>query len=158
MKIPRPTPPLDAPPDIVWLGGAIGWFSLSLHVTADELNPEVISALFKVAPTESQFKGVPRLRADGTHKRTPKFGHWTLKIKSTETDEWDIEEVIRMLLAQLPSELGTWREVAAHGAIHLSVGLSLNSSNQGFSLAPDLLEFFGERGVGLNFDVYDKEF
>ena len=98
------------------------------------------------------------MREDGTTKRTPKFGRWSLQIKAAETDEWDIEEVIRALIERLPSELETWRKVSAHGIINLSVGLSLSTSNEGFSLAPDLMAFLGERGVRLDCDVYDKEF
>jgi hypothetical protein len=158
MKNPKPAPPSDVSPGTVWFGGAIGWFSLSLHVRADDLHPDAVSALFKVQPTEVQSKGVPLLRPDGTLRRVPKFGSWTLQVKSDETDEWDIEDVIRSLLSRLPSLVGTWRDVGSHGSIHLSVGLSLSTSNQGFSLAPDLLAFLGERNAGISFDVYDKEF
>jgi hypothetical protein len=78
--------------------------------------------------------------------------------KSAETDEWDIEEVICALLARLPSKVSIWRDVARCGAMHMSVGLSLTTSNESFSLEPTLLGFLGERGIGLSFDVYDKEF
>ena len=147
-----------APIGTVTIGGPIGWFSLSLHVTADNLSSDTISELFGVKPTAFQTKGVPLLRENGTTKRIPKFGRWTLQIKAAETDEWDIEEAIRMLFERLPSELETWRKVGAHGIIHLSVGLSLNTSNEGFSLNPDLMIFLGERGVRLDCDVYSKEF
>jgi Domain of unknown function (DUF4279) len=158
MKKPRPQAPADAPSGTVQLGGFIGWFSLSLHVTSDDLKPEVVSTLFGIGPTVSQSKGVPLLGADGKVKRVPKFGRWTLCIKCAETDEWDIEEVILALLARLPSDVSIWRDVARCGAPHLSVGLSLTASNESFSLEPTLLAFLGERGIGVSFDVYDKEF
>jgi hypothetical protein len=158
MKNPRPAPPSDAPIGTVTIGGPIGWFSLSLHVTADDLNPDTVSELLRVKPTASQTKSVPLLREDGTVKRIPKFGRWTLQIKAEETDEWDIEEIILALFDRLPSELDTWHKVSAHGIIHLSIGLSLSTSSEGFSLKPDLMVFLGERDVRLDFDVYRKEF
>lgn len=158
MKQPRPTPPKDAPLGTVTLGGPIGWFSVALHITGDDLQPEVVSGLLGVQPTASQSKGIPLLRDDGTTKRVPRFGRWTLQIRIGETDEWDIEEVIRTLMARLPSKVETWKALPAQGRIHLSVGLSLSTSNQEFSLAPDVLLMLGERGIRLDFDVYDKEF
>jgi hypothetical protein len=158
MKRPRPSPPADAPHGTVTVSGPIGWFSLSLHVTADDLSPESVSGLLKTQPTACQSKDVPLLRDDRTVKHIPKFGRWTLQIKAAETDEWDIEEIILSLFARLPSELSIWREVRAHGIIHLSIGLSMCTSNEGFSLSPELMAFLGERGVRLDCDVYDKEF
>jgi hypothetical protein len=158
MKHPRPSAPANTPPGTVTVGGPIGWFSLSLHVTADDLNPEAVSGLLKTKPTTCQSKGVPLLREDGAVKRIPKFGRWTLQIKAAETDEWDIEEIILSLFARLPSELNIWHEVRAHGIIHLSIGLSLSTSNESFSLSPDLMAFLGERGVRLDCDIYEKEF
>ena len=158
MKCPRPTPPDGAPPGTVWFGGAIGWFSLALHITADTLQPEAVSSLLGVQPTASQTKGVPLLREDGTAKRIPRFGQWSLQVKPTETDEWDIEEVIRSLMGQLPADRESWKALSAHGLVRVSVGLSLDTSNQGFSLAADLLQMLGERGIQVDFDVYGKEF
>ncbi len=157
MKNPRPAPPSDVPIGTVTIGGPIGWFSLSLHVTADDMNPDAVSELLGVKPTAFQTKGVPLLREDGTIKRIPKFGRWTLQVKAAETDEWDIEEIIRALFDRLPSELDTWRKVGAHGTVHLSVGLSLSASSGEFSLNSDLMTFLGERGVRLDCDVYGKK-
>jgi hypothetical protein len=38
------------------------------------------------------------------------------------------------------------------------MGLSLETSNQGFSFAPDLVVILSERSVQLEFDIYSKEF
>lgn len=154
MKHPRPSPPSDAPPGTVTLGGPIGWFSAALHVTANELHPEEVSRLFGVEPTACQTKDVPLQREDGSTKRVPKFGRWTHSLKSAQTDEWDIEAVIEELLGRLPRELEVWRQVATLGALRISVGLSLSSGNEEFELGPKLMQFLGERNVGIYFDVY----
>lgn len=84
----------------------------------------------------------------------PKFGRWTHSLKSAQTDEWDIEAVIEELLGRLPRELEVWRQVAALGAIRISVGLALSSGNEEFELGPELMQFLGERNVGIYFDIY----
>ncbi|MEQ1742600.1 MAG: DUF4279 domain-containing protein [Candidatus Nitrotoga sp.] len=157
MKHPRPSSPSDAPPGTVTLGGGpIGWFSAALHVTANELCPEEVSRLFGVEPTACQTKDVPLRREDGSTKRVPKFGRWTHSLKSAQTDEWDIEAVIEELLGYLPQKLEVWRQVAALGAIRISVGLALSSGNEEFELDPELMQFLGERNIGIYFDVYGE--
>lgn len=66
----------------------------------------------------------------------------------------DIETVIEELLGRLPREPEVWRQVATLGALRISVGLSLSSGNEEFELGPKLMQFLGERNVGIYFDVY----
>ena len=154
MKHPRPSLPSDAPQGTVALGGPIGWFSAAFHVTADELRPEEVSRLFGVEPTACQTKGVPLQREDGSTKRVPKFGRWTLSVKPDQTDEWGIGAVIEELLVQLPKELEVWRQVAEHGSFRVTLGLALSSGNEEFELSSELTRFLGERNVGVYFDIY----
>lgn len=132
----------------------LGWFSIALHISAEDLRPEDISSIFGVSPTESQTKGVPLLRSDGTLKRVPKFGRWSIDLKPSETDEWDIGALVTELLAPLPKELATWRKVAAMGSLRISLGLDLSSKNQEFEFDPELLRFLGEREIFVYFDIY----
>lgn len=71
MKRPKPQPASDAPEGTVWFGGPIGWFSISFHITGDDLDPAAISNILGVEPDSSHKKGVPLLRNDGTVKRIP---------------------------------------------------------------------------------------
>lgn len=159
MKRSRPSPPSDAPQGTVTLGGPLGWFSASLNVTSDSLLPEEITRIFGIEPIESQTKGIPLLREDGSVKRVPRFGRWSIKIKPSQTDEWDINEVIAELLTCLPESQEIWRQVAQLGKIQISLGLSLEGSNQEFVLEPDLLRFLGERQISIYFDIYrDDDF
>lgn len=157
MKRPRPSPPPDVPAGTVQLGGAISWFSASLHVRSDTLDPNAVTAIFQLEPDESQVKGVPRVREDGTTARfVPRVGGWSRYLKPSQTDEWDINEVVRELLTPLPTELDAWRQVANLGEIHVSLGLVLEKDNQDFALDAELLRFLGERSIGIFFDVYDR--
>jgi len=125
-----------------------------LHITSDELDPADVTKCFRIEPSAVQKKGVPLLRPDGTTKRVPRFGRWTLSITPKETDEWDIEEAAWLLMRQIPSSLDTWSQLPSNARRRLSFGVSLNSWNKEFSLTPDFSRHVGERDIELYFDVY----
>jgi hypothetical protein len=157
MKRPIPTPPVDAPPGTMQLGGPIGWFSASLHVAEQDLLPNEVTRLIGSEPTEAESRGVPLLRDDGSIRRVPKSGRWSRVIKSQSTDEWDISEVIRLLFHGLATDVSTWREIRKLGKIQVSLGLSLETSNKDFFLDEHLIAFLGERRISIWLDVYRDE-
>jgi hypothetical protein len=155
MKFPVPTPPSDAPPGTISLCEPLGWFSISLTVSAEDLKPGEISRAFGVEPTRSKTKGVPVLDVDGRPgKVLPTHGSWKLEIKTHQTDEWDVGAAIEELLAPLPKDLEAWRPVFEECTLRLSLGLDLRGWNGDFSLRPELLRFLGERQIAVWFDVY----
>jgi len=156
MKRPRPTAPADAPPGTARLGGEIEWFALALHVTADTLLPERVTAILG-APTASQTAGVPRRRRDGALTPPAKFGRWTRELKRADTDEWDVAEAIRLLFAGLPEAAERWSEVRALGRVEVSVGLSLTSSSQEFLLGEEIIHFLSHRRASVWVDVYGEQ-
>src|SRR5262245_63415400 len=81
----------------MWFGGPIGWFSVSLSVSADALIPAAVTKLLGVSPQHEQTRGVALLRADGTTKRVPKFGSWVIEVTPKETDEGAVEEARKEL-------------------------------------------------------------
>jgi hypothetical protein len=157
MKRQPPQIPKDAPAGTVWFGGPIGWFRISLRITADDLNPNFVTDLFGVAPDYAQTKDEPLLRPDGTVKGLPKFGAWEIELTPRRTDEWDIEEVARLLLARLPTEIEIWRSIPTSAKVRLSFGISLESFNQGFALDPDFCRYVADRNIRLDFDVYGQK-
>lgn len=157
MKKPRPELPLDAPIGTVWYGGPLEWFSVSLVVDGENLDPDAVSALLGAQPTTSQRKGIPILAPDGTSRTTPKFGQWELELRRSETDEWDVAEAVADLLAGLTPDLAAWAALTKIGVPRVSVGLTLETSNQGFSLPPALCSLLGARGIQLDLDVYGDE-
>ncbi len=154
MKAPIPLPPADAPPGTIALSSQIGWFSASLHVSGADLLPDNVTNLLGVSPSQSQIRGTPLLRDDGSVRYIPKFGRWSRTIKAAETDEWDISEVLKLLFSDMTTNLEDWAKVAHLGRIHISLGLSLAQTNQEFELDQDLLRFLGERSISVWFDVY----
>lgn len=158
MRVRRSTPPADAPAGTKWFGGPVGWFSVSVKVTDPDLNPDLVSKIFETSPTESWRRGVPILRADGTEKRIPKFGHWSLAEKAGDAEDREVARAVLDLLNRLPANHSRWLAVAALGKIRLSLALTLETANQGISFAPDLLSFLGQRSVSLDCDIYSHDF
>jgi Domain of unknown function (DUF4279) len=154
MKRPFPNPPKDAPPDTVWFGGPIAWFSISLTIRADDLVPEDVTRLLRVEPTHSQTKGLPRSTKAGAP--IAKFGSWKLSLTSAETDEWDVTEAARLLISRFPQGPSAWKLLPPGVEIRLSFGLHLETTNQGLSLPADILQFAADRNVDLDFDIYSE--
>ena len=152
MKRPRPQPLEGAPPDTVWFRGPISWFSISLIVRADDLVPEDITRLFLVEPTRLQVKGLPVSERAGAP--IARFGFWTVSLTSQETDEWDVSEAIRLLISRFPKESGVWKLLPAGAEVRLSIGLHLETTNQGFSLPSDVLQFAADRNINIDFNIY----
>lgn len=154
MKQPRPQPPKDAPEGTVWFGGPIGWFSISLIVRADDLVPDEVTRLLLVAPTRTGAKGVPLVQRAGAF--VPSFGSWEVQLTPQETDEWDVSEAVRLLISRFPDDSSVWKQLRASARIRLSIGLHLETTNQGFSLPPDILRFAADRHIDIDFDIYDR--
>ena len=154
MKRPKPGPPAGLPEGTVQLGGPIGWFAAALRIGATDLDPERITQLLGRPPDRSQRRGVPAYRADGSSRGVPRHGAWIRELRPAQTDEWDVEEVVRSLFDGLPDDAAVWEQVAAHGRIQVSLGLSLDSDNQEFDLSPETIRFLAERHCGVWFDLY----
>jgi hypothetical protein len=154
MKRPRPQPPKDAPEGTVWSGGPIRWFSISLIVRADELVPDEVTLLLLVAPTRARAKGMPLSQRVGAP--VARFGSWEVQLTPQETDEWDVSEAVRLLISRFPEDLEVWKQLSASARIRLSVGLHLETTNQGFSLSFDVSRFAADRDIDIHFDIYDR--
>jgi hypothetical protein len=155
MKRPYPQKPSGAPDGTIWFGGPIKWFSISLIITGDDLNPDQVTQLFGMLPTRAHKKDAPIIRADGTVQRIPKIGTWVFQLTPTDTDEWDVEEAAKLLISQFPADPRVWATLPVDVKMRLSFGLDIeDANNRGFSLSSDILRFVGDRNVRLDFDLY----
>jgi hypothetical protein len=158
MKRPKPKAPADAPEGTVSFGGPMGWFSIALIIRTELVPIERLSELLRCQPTNCWQKGVPLYRPDGTVKRIPKFSSWKLQLQPKQTDEWNICEAAKLLLARINDDLEVWREITRGGKAQLSFGLEMDERNRGFSLDPELMRYLGERNIDVGFDVYADDF
>jgi len=158
MQQPKPTAPSDAPSGTIGLSDEIGWFSASLSVIGESLDPNLITQLLKRSPTKSwrQSSALNGFsKAKGFRQRN---GGWQLSIKPAETDEWNINNLIALLLSELPAESSTWDAICELGQPRIAIGLNLaNSQSRDFSIEPDLIKLLAKRNIRLWFDVYAEE-
>jgi len=127
-------PPSGAPEGTVWFGGPVDRFKITLRISGEELDPDRITALLDCRPSRTERKGVSISGDSGP--RIPKRGQWLLTIDSRDCHSTDdVEDGIRMLLAQLPSDAGLWASLTSTYAVDVFCGLFLASSNRGFCLS-----------------------
>ena len=147
----------EIPPDALPVS-VLGNRVATLHVSGDGLDPDRVTNLFGVSPTESEHEGMPQVRADGSvEDRVSSSGRWSLGVGDASSETLNINEAIEALLGLLPEDVATWKAVGALGTMHLAVNWALNASNSETWFEPRLLAFFGERGVGLHFEVYQRD-
>ncbi len=149
MKHQKPSAPHGVPAGTVQLGSPIDWFSASLQINDDDLDPDQITRLLQQEPTRTQRRGVPLRRPDGTERYVPRFGRWARDFKRSHTDEWDVEEVIRLLFEGLPQDLSVWEKVAVRGRIRVALGLNIPTSNREFEPDHNLMRFLADRRASI---------
>ncbi len=154
MKAPKPTIPPCAPAGSVWFGGPIEWFVLRLTIVSKDLVPREVTRLIGREPDDSWERGKPLFWPDGSIKRIPKFGHWSLELRPEDTDEWDCGEAMMELLQRLPSDIRLWKKLTRRYKVDVTFALLMTSANKGFTLSPQVLRFLGDRGVAAGFDIY----
>jgi len=158
MRRPKPKAPPNVPEGTISFGGPIGWFSIALVIFTDTIPNERLSSLLRCQPTDIRDKGVPLYRPDGTIMHTPKHSRWHLKLSPEETDEWDVCEAAKLLLARVNGDPEVWREISGGGQARLSFGLEMDARNLGFDLDPELMRYLGDRNIRADFDVYADDF
>ena len=147
MKRPKKTPPPDAPKGTIWFGGPIEWFSIALVIRTEAMSLEKLTEILGSEPTSAWRRDEPILRPDGSVKRVPKFSSWRLKLSPSETDEWDLCEAAKLLLRRVTDDVLTWQGIVSAGQARLSFGLTMDSSNRGFSLDVELTRYLADRGI-----------
>jgi hypothetical protein len=157
VKAPKPTIPRCLPEGSVCYGGPIEWFVLRLTINSKDLVPDEVTGLVGCDPDDAWEAGKPLLGEDGSIKRIPKFGHWSVELRPEDTDEWDCGEAIMELIHRLPSDIGLWRQLTQRYKVDVTFALLMTSTNEGFVLSPQVLKYLGDRGLTAGFDVYYEE-
>ena len=133
------------------VGGDIDKVTVSVHVSSDTLDPDVVSKLLGVEPSFTARKGEER-SSKGGKRVVQRTGVWWVQVGDTR--EWLLEDAINALFGRLPSDLAVWRELARNYELRLSCGLHIEDWNRGCELSPALLLRIAERGLTLDFDIY----
>jgi hypothetical protein len=124
-------------------GGEVDECSLLLRFFGDDLDPETITALLGVDPTDACRKGDP-VRASHT-------GRWLLDCERT-SDTPDSQ--IKLLMSDLTDELDVWQRLAASFSAEIKCHLFLKRWTRGTIFSTESLTLLTERGLRLHVEVY----
>jgi hypothetical protein len=133
------------------------WFAMRIEITAEDLDPDQITALLGVRPTVQHKRGEPVFGRDGTPRPPRKFGRWAIRMEANESDEWDANEAAKLLTAKFATDPGVWRAISERARLRLTLALFLENFNQGFSLEPAVLNWLSSRNVTLDIDIYEGD-
>jgi hypothetical protein len=131
--------------------GEIDYSTAALRVFGDELIPDQITKLLGCVPTRSQTKGDVRVLKSGK-TIVAKYGSWVFHVVDRKPEDLDCQ--IEEMFGKMADDLECWRGLSAKYDVNLFCGLFMGSSNDGLSLSPKLLLLLGQRGVELQFDIY----
>ena len=123
-----------------------------LRFVGDDLNPDEITALLRVTPTESCHKGQKVVGKTTGKIRVAKTGSWRLTAEGREPE--DLEAQVFELLGQLTQDLSVWESLSRFRP-DLFCGIFMSSSNDGLPLSAKALLALGQRGIALDLDIYD---
>jgi len=123
----------------------------SLRFFGDDLDPGEITRLLGASPTVGVRKGGVWLTASGAEK-IARRGSWRLNVEDRSPGNLDAQ--IAELFGPLTTDLAVWHELSSRFDADIFLGLFLQESNEGISLAPDTLRAVGSRGLLLDMDIY----
>lgn len=126
---------------------------LWLSVDGDALVPDEITALLKVAPTESYRKGDPH-RIAGKVRPT---GSWCYQSPDMSFHEKSVDECIDDFLTLFPSDTSVWEHLSSHYNVVLHVIGYMKTWNREFYFPRALVKRLALLGVDIWFDIYQDE-
>lgn len=130
-------------------GGPVDSARATLAVYGQDLDPAKITVVAGVEPSHAHRKG-DRIspRTDAVRNQ----GAWLLRIAVEKPKE--PEEALIELLDSLPSDGVFWTNLIEVYEVRLSIGLSLQEWNRGFTLSADIVRRVAVLGISLDFDIY----
>lgn len=123
-----------------------------LRIFGTELVPEEITRLLQCEPTVAQRTG-DVIHYQSGRERVVKCGNWRLQAATAAPE--DINGQIRAILSKVESSPVVWKALVQRFEVDMFCGLFMQGSNDGFSLAPDVMALLSERGIVIGFDIYD---
>lgn len=123
----------------------------AIRIFGDDLDPDEVTALLGVAPTEAYRKGEPFSQRPGSGLRPKSSWH----LGGVDASPGDLDRQIADLLARTTDDPAIWLDINARHQADVFVGLFMGSANDMFALEAETLAALARRGMTLVFDVYD---
>jgi hypothetical protein len=132
------------------------WFSITLRIIGDTLDPKEITTTLKHQPTIAYQKGDDMLRSDGSIIKAARFGRWSLRFTPESLPFEDCCDAVEHILTLFPDNIEVWRSITSLHRTDFFIGLRLEAENRGIEVSPKLMLSLGERGVKIGFDIYSQ--
>jgi hypothetical protein len=126
---------------------------VALRIFGDDLVASEISTLLGAEPSRAESKGEKIVGKKTGDVRVAKTGLWLLRANDREPE--DIDSQVVELFRQISPDLKIWLELSSRFEMNLFCGLFMETSNEGMAISSATLQTLGERGIELQFDIYD---
>ena len=136
----------------VTIGGIVDRVTVSLRVSADDLNPEEVSQLLRCRPTKSHVKGEVIVGKTTGSRWSAPTGVWLLN--SDDKRSVELGQQIMNLLGRVSDDPATWEALTKKYKADVFCGLFLDAENRGCRVSADTLRRLAERGLDIDFDIY----
>ena len=120
----------------------------------DELVPGEITALLGAPPTVGVSKGGKWMTSSGVEK-VAHTGSWRIQAEICEPENLNLQIV--GLFTQLTPDLVPWRKLTRQFRGVVFCGLWMRTYNDGLEISPETLNTISERGLLLDFDIYEND-
>jgi hypothetical protein len=124
----------------------------SLRLFGDELQPDQVTSLLGVGPTDSAPKGLVVVSSTGKERRAP-TGRWVLSSEGQVASR-DLQQHIEWLLKHLNGYHGSLLELPGVRSADVFCYWLSATGNGGPELSPEVLRWLAARGLTLGFDLY----
>ncbi len=117
-------------------------------ITGDDLDPDEITKLVGVSPTDSWKKGDVNPR----NGRERKFGRWSLYSRLARSEEFEAH--ITDVLAQLDQNSDGFKKVSQAYKGHMQLVGYFHSSYPGLYFTPETVQGLAKYNLGVDHDFY----
>jgi len=133
-------------------------FMVALYLRGDELDPEAVTELLEVSPTEALRKGEKRYGTEG-REYVNQVGIWTLK---AATDSHSLNDHIQEVISKFKTSHIDFSGIAGAEEAHIAVFLCYTKTGRSacefeFDITNENITEIGRLGLSLEFSVYSLE-
>jgi hypothetical protein len=136
---------------LAFIGGPVDRSKVSLRISGDNLELELITKMLGRKPTHSQKKGEKWKGKSGRELVRP-TGLWMLQ--APESKAANLDKQVAWIFNRLTAKQSIWRKLTSLYKVDLFCGLFLDAWNRGVEMSPKTLFEIGRRGVSIGFDIY----
>ena len=140
--------PIRPPEVIAEVGGVVDESGVTLAVYGADLDPEHVTQLLGVEPTESFHRGFQK----GPRSPPLPHGAWFLQVRGEAPNGPGVQ--LGKLMMRLPNSPEVWAELRSAYRVQFRVGIHMEGWNRGFELNPDVIARVAATGIGMTFDIY----